>query len=66
MCFSDTYVFLAIRIICTRQVANCGPGFKRRIYTQRHADRSRPPRQRDETSRGNIDRTFLHHFRPYK
>lgn len=25
--FSDTYVFLAVRIICTRQVANCGPGF---------------------------------------
>lgn len=51
MCFSDTYVFLAIRIICTRQVANCGPGFKRRIYMQRHADRSRSLRQRDETSR---------------
>lgn len=31
--FSDTYVFLAVRIICTRQVANCGPGFKRRIYS---------------------------------
>jgi len=27
ICFSDTYVFLAVRIICTRQVANCGPGF---------------------------------------
>jgi len=50
MCFSDTYVFLAVRIICTRQVANCGPGFNIEFIcsvTQTVLVR----RQRNETSR---------------
>lgn len=65
MCFSDTYVFLAIRIICTRQVANCGPGFNVEFIcnvTQIVLVSC------DSETRHlvHIDRTFLHHFRLYK
>jgi len=61
------YVFLAVRIICTRQVvANCGPGFNVDCTDNVRVADSLLVHRNCETRRFSadvsLDRTFLHHF----